>query len=139
MDIAKIMKPKSKATTGFEELVCCIQECYLLTQLEHWRVKGPGSYASHMALGSFYGFIPDFLDGLVEGYQGRTGTLVSPDCLLELCCKTPNYLSYIKAKRDKVSANRYSYIPQEFTELHNELDTFLMEMNSLIYKLTNLS
>ena len=138
MDLSKIMKSK-KPNNGFIELVCCLHECFIITQIEHWKVKGPGSYAKHMALAGFYDFIPDFLDGLVEGYQGRTNALLSFDNCTDLCCKTDNYLNYIKGKRDMIVANRYNYIPQDYSELHNELDNLLMQMNSLIYKLTNLA
>jgi DNA-binding ferritin-like protein len=132
------MKSK-KAINPFLELVNCLHECFIITQIEHWKVKGPGSYAAHTALGSFYQFIPDFLDGLVESYQGRTNAILPFNTCSDICCKTDNYLNYIKTKKDMIVANRYYYIPQEYTELHNELDNFLTQMNTLIYKLTNLA
>ena len=37
----------------------------------HLKVKGVGSYAQHMALGSFYDDVKDLADSLAEQYQGH--------------------------------------------------------------------
>jgi len=45
-------------------------------QLAHWRAKGPGSYARHMALGDFYDGLIEKLDAIVEAKQGYAGELI---------------------------------------------------------------
>jgi hypothetical protein len=49
---------------------------------EHWRAKGVGSFAKHMALGSFYDEVIDAIDHLVEAYQGAfdiIGNIPAPE------------------------------------------------------------
>lgn len=45
-------------------------------QLAHWRAKGPGSYARHMALGDFYDALIEKLDAIVEAKQGYDNELL---------------------------------------------------------------
>lgn len=53
-----------------EELIARVFYARNLAHVEHWRATGKGSYARHMALGSFYEDVIEALDALVEGYQG---------------------------------------------------------------------
>jgi DNA-binding ferritin-like protein len=41
----------------------------------HLRVKGPGAYAAHIALQTYYEGIIPLIDGLVESYQGKNGLI----------------------------------------------------------------
>lgn len=41
----------------------------------HWKAKGEGSFARHVALGEFYEDVVGKLDDLVETYQGAFGLI----------------------------------------------------------------
>jgi hypothetical protein len=53
-----------------EELISRVFYARNLAHFEHWRAKGDGSYAKHIALGEFYDGVIDTIDPLVEAYQG---------------------------------------------------------------------
>ena len=53
-----------------EELISRVFYARNLAHFEHWRAKGEGSYAKHIALGEFYDGVIDTIDPLVEAYQG---------------------------------------------------------------------
>lgn len=61
-----------------EELVSRTFAVRNAAHLAHWRAKGPGSFARHMALGEFYDELIEQLDDIVEAYQGAFGKLVGP-------------------------------------------------------------
>ena len=53
-----------------------------VAHFEHWRAKGVGSFAKHMALGSFYDEVIGAIDNLVEAYQGAfdlIGNIQAPE------------------------------------------------------------
>jgi DNA-binding ferritin-like protein len=53
-----------------EELISRVFYARNVAHFEHWRAKGDGSFAKHMALGGFYDDVIDAIDKLVEAYQG---------------------------------------------------------------------
>jgi len=53
-----------------EELISRVFYARNVAHFEHWRAKGEGSFAKHMALGDFYDDVIDAIDKLVEAYQG---------------------------------------------------------------------
>lgn len=53
-----------------EQLISRVFYARNVAHFEHWRAKGDGSFAKHMALGSFYDDVIDAIDNLVEAYQG---------------------------------------------------------------------
>jgi len=65
-----------------EQLIGRVFYARNLAHFEHWRAKGDGSFAKHMALGEFYDSIIDAIDPLVEAYQGAfelIGNIPAPD------------------------------------------------------------
>ena len=62
----------------------------------HLKVTGAGSYAAHKALNELYDAIPDFVDTLMEGYQGVTEKILTCKDLaprtLETVADAINYL-----------------------------------------------
>lgn len=64
-----------------EDLISRVFYARNVAHFAHWRATGAGSYAEHMALGSFYSDVIDALDQLVEAYQGANkiiGDIPSP-------------------------------------------------------------
>lgn len=53
-----------------EQLISQVFYARNVAHFEHWRAKGDGSFAKHMALGEFYDGVIDAIDPLVEAYQG---------------------------------------------------------------------
>ena len=67
-----------------EQLIARVFYARNLAHFEHWRAKGDGSFAKHMALGEFYDGVVDAIDTLVEAYQGAfelIGNIPAPAAL----------------------------------------------------------
>lgn len=105
-----------------------------LAHILHLQATGPGSYAAHTALGSFYAEIIDLADGLAENIQGATDQLITgyPSAFASLDQKTAA-LDYLVALREYVRENRGN-LPQD-SEIQNDVDTCASLINSTVYKL----
>jgi len=99
----------------------------------HLKVTGEGSYAAHKALNKFYDQLPDFVDSLMEGYQGVSEKI--------LACKdvAPRTLDTVA---DGVAYLRdmYAMITKlqgmlPYSEIVNNLDLVKDAINSTKYKL----
>ena len=104
--------------------------------LQHWKVKGPGSYAQHAALGSFYDGLIDKIDSIVEVYQGYFDLIAlvppRPGALL------PNdIVKHLSEDCDWIMENREE-IAQDNSAVENLVDELLALYMSTLYKLRNL-
>jgi hypothetical protein len=99
--------------------------------LQHWQTK---SYANHKALAKYYKAVPDLVDRLVESYMGRYGALDEFEEEFEID-KDP--VRYFKALQKYVDQNR-KHLPKD-TELQNTIDEITDLIDSLLYKLQQLS
>jgi hypothetical protein len=99
--------------------------------LQHWQTK---SYSQHKALAKYYNAVPDLVDRLVESYMGRYGPLDEFEEEFEID-KDP--VRYFKALQKYVDQNR-KHLPKD-TELQNTIDEITDLINSLLYKLQQLS
>ena len=99
--------------------------------LQHWQTR---NYATHKALGKYYAAIPDLVDKLVETYMGRNGLVGDFEEEFEIE-KDP--VRYFKALQKYVDENR-KHLPKD-SELQNTIDEILDLINSLLYKLQQLS
>ena len=104
----------------------------------HTRVKGPGSFAAHTALQSYYEGIIPLMDGLIETYQGQYGLIeykevngVDNDASLENMVKYFDNLCKFLDKERKESKLQMSW-------LQNDLDNVASLLYSTKYKLINL-
>lgn len=104
---------------------------------EHLRVNGPGSYAKHVALNTFYDEIVGLTDSLTEAYQGRNGILKNIP-LLENEFGIGSVTGFQK-QLEWIESNRYKAISKEDTALQNIIDEIVALYLSLIYKLKNLA
>ncbi len=117
-----------------EQLIARVFYARNVAHFEHWRAKGDGSFAKHMALGTFYDDIIEALDALVEAYQGAfdlIGTIPVPDTsksailpLLEADA------AWIEENHEKVCKGNRA--------VANLIDTLTAVYLSAIYKLRNL-
>jgi len=58
-----------------EQLISRVFYARNVAHFAHWKAKGDGSYAKHVALGEFYDGVIDALDALVEAHQGAFGLI----------------------------------------------------------------
>jgi hypothetical protein len=81
------------------------------------------SYSEHKALGSFYGKIGDFADGIYEQFAGQTTTVDIPDGMI-YDTNPITYLEKLVKFVEQVHSNS-----AEYSHLQNQMD----EVKSLIY------
>lgn len=107
-----------------------------LAHIEHLRVRGPGSYAAHQALGDFYNAVVDLADSLIEAYQGRTGNQVQVERFGDT--KPQNIITTLEAQLKWLEANRYEAAPEDDTPLQSIVDEIATLYLRTLYKLKNL-
>jgi hypothetical protein len=99
----------------------------------HLKVTGEGSYAAHKALNELYDQIPDFVDTLMEGYQGAAEKIIKCNYVaprtLETVADGVNYLRDVYAMINKLQGK----LP--YSEIVNNLDLVKDAINSTKYKL----
>ena len=99
-----------------------------VAHIEHLRVKGPGAYAAHPAIGGFYDSLLDLADGFVESYQGKYG-IVNFEIK---SVKALDFMEYIEEFAKYVEASREVF-KDEY--LKNQIDEIAGLTYSTIYKL----
>lgn len=116
------------------ELIARVFAARNASQLAHWAARGPGSYATHVALSEFYESVIDPLDKLVECYQGNFD-LVGEVKAYEL--KKGDILKQLSDEVVWIGKNR-SEIAQDVNALENIVDELTSVYLRAIYKLRNL-
>ena len=90
-----------------EQLVSRVFYARNLAQFAHWRATGTGSYAEHMALGTFYEDIINVLDATVEAYQGAfdlVGDVPAPeDSGRDVVKLLTKHVDWLEKNRDEIS------------------------------------
>lgn len=117
-----------------EELISRVFYARNLAHFEHWRAKGEGSFAKHMALGEFYDGVIDTIDPLVEAYQGAfslIGAIPAPEQTMS------DSLKCLEADAKWIEAN-HENISKGNRAVGNLIDTLTAVYLSAIYKLRNL-
>lgn len=105
-----------------------------VAHFEHWRAKGAGSFAKHMALGEFYDAVIDALDPLVEAYQGAfdlINSIPAPDV------SKREVLDLLEADAEWIESN-HEAICKGNRAVANLIDSLTGVYLSTIYKLRNL-
>jgi len=104
----------------------------------HLRVKGPGAFAAHSALNTYYDEIVGIIDGLVESYQGKYGIIefkevnnLDNDASFENIIKYFTNLCTFLEKERKDAKLQDSWI-------QNQIDNISELLYSTKYKLVNL-
>jgi len=122
----------------FEKLISTLLESRTQAHVFHWQTKGPGSFAMHSALQSYYEPLTDMIDTLVETYQGKHGILTgytSPATFTDF--EKSSVVKYFKALA--VFLDRaYNKIDPSDTNIINQLDSFKDLIDQTLYRLENL-
>ena len=122
----------------FEKLISTLLESRTQAHVFHWQTAGPGSYAMHIALQSYYEPLTDMIDSLVETYQGKHGIITgytSPTTFTDF--EKSSVLKYFKALAVFVD-RAYNKIDPVDTNIINQLDTFKDLIDQTVYRLENL-
>lgn len=117
-----------------EKLIARVFYTRNLAHFEHWRAKGSGSFAKHMALGGFYDGVIGALDALVEAHQGANdliGAVPSPGKVDD------DILTALQADADWIEKNHEGVCGGN-RAVGNLLDNVTAVYLSAIYKLKNL-
>ena len=107
-----------------------------MAQVYHWTVKGDmGSHAAHLALEVYYTEVIEFIDDIVEIYQGQYGLIEGYEVIDTTDSKSKDRLDYFKEIVEFVKSDR-KCIKAEDTHIHNIIDELIALQYKTIYKLT---
>lgn len=121
-----------------EELASILLHSRTQAHVFHLGVNGPGSFAAHTALGTYYDEIVDLVDGLVESYQGKYGLIkFKPVIGLDNNCDAMNIIKYFEKLITIVDTLRQGPGLQD-SWIQNEIDNVAKLLYSTRYKLVNL-
>lgn len=99
----------------------------------HLKVRGPGSYAAHVALGAYYDGITDLVDNVVEQYQGCCEMILDiPDTVPVKLNSTADCVAMLKSLCEKVYAVQQL---MDHSEIVNQLDEIKSLIDATKYKL----
>lgn len=122
-----------------EELASILMHSRTQAHVFHLGVSGPGSFAAHSALGTYYDEIVDLTDGLVESYQGKYGLIkFKPVLGLDNDCSCANIVSYFDKLITIVDTLKKAPGLQDGF-IQNQIDTVDELLFSTRYKLVNLA
>jgi hypothetical protein len=102
----------------------------------HLQVTGPGSFAAHSALNSYYDEIIGLADGLVESFQGRYGIVTGYKGEGQWIENTSEIVKYFEALCMYVEKNRVSLVQDSY--IQNQIDEVVALIESTKYKLSKL-
>jgi len=121
-----------------EELASILFHSQTQMHVFHLGVSGPGAYAAHKALQTYYENIDGITDGLVESYQGKHGLIeFKPVAGIDNNCDTRNIIAYLDKICMIVKTLRQS--PELCDSyIQNQIDTVEELIYSTKYKLVNL-
>ena len=121
-----------------EELASILFHSQTQAHVFHLGVSGPGAFAAHMALGTYYDEIVDLLDGLVESYQGKYGLIkFKPVINLDNNCDGSNIVAYFDKLIHIVWTLRQAPDLAD-SYIQNQIDGVEELIYSTKYKLVNL-
>jgi DNA-binding ferritin-like protein len=132
-------KSENSETTGSNDVskfISKLLESREMSQVYHWTVKGDmGSHAAHLALQAYYEEVIEFIDDIVEIYQGQYGLIEGYDIIDTTDSKSKDRLDYFKETVEYVRSAR-KCIKEEDTHIHNIIDELVALQYKTIYKLT---
>lgn len=106
-----------------------------MAHIYHLQVNGEqGSHAAHTALNDYYDGILDFIDTLIETYQGQYGIVDGYDVIDTNNTRTTEKLAYFEELVEFVKHARQA-ISAEDTHLQNIVDEVVALIYRTLYKL----
>ena len=124
------------AKSDISKFISKLLESREMAQVYHWTVKGDmGSHAAHLALEAYYSGVIEFIDDIVEIYQGQYGLIEGYETIDTSDSKSKDKLDYFKETVEFVKSNR-TCIKSEDTHIHNIIDELIALQYKTIYKLT---
>ena len=102
----------------------------------HLQVTGPGSFAAHSALNTYYDEIIGSTDGIVESYQGRYGIITGYKGEGQWIEDITQVVKYFEALCMYVEKNRVSLVQDSY--IQNQIDEVVALIESTKYKLSKL-
>lgn len=112
-----------------------IATLFLARELAHREHLRDFSFAQHEALGAFYDAIVGLADEIAESCQDEVDLGEIP-----ILANTVNgpIIDVLRAHRDYIRANRYTFAPAEETDIHNLIDGVITLYRRTIFKLRRL-
>ena len=127
---------KTSGSDDVSKFISKLLESREMAQVYHWTVKGDmGSHAAHLALQTYYEEVIEFIDDIVEIYQGQYGLIEGYDIIDTTDSKSKDRLDYFKEAVEFVKSER-TCIKAEDTHIHNIIDELIALQYKTIYKLT---
>lgn len=116
-----------------EELISRVFYARNAAHFAHWRAKGEGSFAKHMALGEFYDGVIDLADKFAETYQGRHG-LIGP-ISLQSATTTNSVVDFLEDSLKTIEDMRYEVCDKSESAIQNIIDEIVSLYLTTLYKL----
>jgi DNA-binding ferritin-like protein len=127
---------ENRGSNDVSKFISKLLESREMAQVYHWTVKGDmGSHAAHLALEAYYSGVIEFIDDIVEIYQGQYGLIEGYDVIDTTDSKSKDRLDYFKEIVEFVKSER-NCIKSEDTHIHNIIDELIALQYKTIYKLT---
>lgn len=104
-----------------------------LAHKAHLAAKGEGSYAKHVALGTFYDKVIDLADAFTEQYQGEYEELLEIPLLDN--DEEGDIRAVLNKHKEWIQKNRYDVCEKEDTPLQNTIDEIVRLFQTTNYKL----
>lgn len=106
-----------------------------MAHIYHLTVKGePGSHAAHKALQEYYEGILEFIDEMIEVYQGQYGIIENYDIIDTKDTKTKDKIAYFEELVEFVKTEKKCIKPED-SHLLNIVDEAVALIYKTLYKL----
>lgn len=126
---------KSEKSSDVVKFFSKLFESREMAHIYHLTVKGEmGSHAAHLALGEYYEAILEFVDEMIEVYQGQYGIIEGYDVIDTSDTKSKDKIEYFEELVSQVREDR-KCIKSEDTHIHNIIDEAIALMFKTLYKL----
>ena len=105
-----------------------------MAHIYHLQTNGEqGSYAKHMALGSYYEEVIELVDDLIEVYMGQYGVVENYDIIDTSVTKKLDSVDYFEDLAETIKKDKS--ISKEDTHLYSIIDDILCLIYKTLYKL----
>lgn len=122
--------------TATEAFFSKLFESREMAHIYHLQTKGEeGSYAKHMALGSYYEDVLEEIDDLIETCQGQHGIIENYDIIDTSNTTKMDVVEYFENLGNYLTEEKYNAIDEKDTHLHSILDNIICLVYKTLYKL----